>query len=121
MAADVQITFTPDSDPNVVSGQCVFLVNGTQVGTVPFGPTATMVAYSTLAGAPVLNNNDNITGNLVTTDNQNPPQSSPPIPFPPVTIQAAQPPPQGVTNVSSKQVGAPDGSGGALARAPARK
>jgi hypothetical protein len=108
MAADVQVLFTPDSDPNVVQSVTTFNVNGNPVGSVTLGPAGAMAAYSAITPAPPpLAVGDVVTGGIVTTDNQTPPQNSPNIPFPQVTIAAAPPPPQGVTNVTSKQVGTP--------------
>ena len=110
MAADVQVTFTPDSDPHVQKSETTFMVGGASVGVVTLGPTGVEADYSQIPGAPTLNVGDMVSGFIVTTDDLG--QQSPQIPFPAVTITEAQPPPQGVTNVASKQVGAPDSPGG---------
>jgi hypothetical protein len=109
MAADVIVTFDPDPDPHVVSEEITFIVNGTQAGVVINPASGVQANYSSLNPAgPVLAAGDVVTGFIVTTDDQNPPQNSPQIPFPPVTIAASPPPPGGVTNVASRQSGSPD-------------
>ncbi len=106
MAADVQVGWTPDTDPNVVSVLTTFLVNGTVAGTVAGTNSSVMAAYSAISpAAPLLTVGQVVTGFIVTTDNLG--QSSPQIPFPSVTITAAPPPPAGVTNPTSKQIGTP--------------
>lgn len=108
MPADVVFAWTPDTDPNAVQTVTTVSVNGAQVGSITLPNATSTFNYSQLTPAPpTLNVGDVVTASSVTTDNQTPPLSSPPIPFPSVTIAAAQPAPTGITNPSAKQVGSP--------------
>jgi hypothetical protein len=107
MAADVQCTFTPDSDPNVVSSNTVFTVNGAVAGSVTLPGAGAMANYLAISPAPpALKVGDVVSTVTITTDNLG--QASPGIPSPNnVTIVAIPAPPTGVTGVGLKQVGSP--------------
>jgi len=106
MAADVQVSWTPDTDPNVQTTTTSFNVNGSVVGSTTL-PAATAAAnYLGLSPAPAaLKVGDVVIVTNVSTDNLG--QTSPIITAPTVTIQSAQPAPTGVTNLVAKQVGSP--------------
>lgn len=108
MSADVQYTFTPDADPNVVKTEHTFTLNGAQAGVVDQTTDASsgLVSYSQISGGPVLKSGDVLTVSTVTTDSFG--QSSPAIPGPgSVTITLTPPPPLGVTPGTFKQIGQP--------------
>ena len=105
-AADVVFAWTPDVDPHAVSTETTVSVNGTVVGTITLPNASTGFNYLSLSPAPpALNNGDVVTASNVTTDDMA--QTSPAIPCNPVTIQAAQPAPVGVSDFVARQVGAP--------------
>lgn len=113
MAADAVFQGTEDVDPNAVKGVTSFLLNGTLspstfTRTIVPGQTSPAISYmGSTPTPPALVAGDKVQASDVTSDNQNPPLSSPAILSNVVTIQAAQPAPTGITGFVGKQVGAP--------------
>ena len=109
MPAQIVGAWTPDTDPNAVSTVTTVTVNGTVTGTLTQANSATGFVYPDqfTPAPPALVVGDVVSATNVTTDNQTPPLSSPPILAGPTTITPAQPAPTGVTGFTIRQVGAP--------------
>ena len=106
MPADVQVLWTPDTDPNVTKQTVAYVKNGTAVGSVDVPVGTSMSNFLSLTPAPApLAIGDVITGTITGSDSFG--QTGPAVPFPAVTIIGTPPPPTGVTGVTSKQVGFP--------------